>query len=112
MEEKTFFEKVYDVVRLIPEGRVTSYGAIAEAIGARKAARMVGYAMNNAHNVSPLVPAHRVLNRKGLLTGKNHFSTPNQMEELLLKEGINVKDNQVQNFKDIFWNPIDELGEF
>lgn len=112
MKEKTFFEKVYDVVSLIPEGRVTSYGAIAEAIGAKKAARMVGYAMNNAHNISPYIPAHRVLNRKGLLTGKNHFATPNQMEELLLKEGIEVRDNQVLNFKEIFWNPMEELGEF
>ncbi len=111
MQEKTFFEKVYDVVRLVPEGRVTSYGAIAEAIGAKKSARMVGYAMNNAHNISPYIPAHRVLNRKGLLTGKHHFSTPNQMEELLLTEGIEVRNNQVLNFKEIFWNPIDELGE-
>lgn len=112
MQEKSFFEKVYDVVRLIPKGRVTNYGAIAEAIGAKKAARMVGYAMNNAHSISPYIPAHRVLNRKGLLTGKNHFATPTQMEELLLKEGIKVKDNQVVNFEEIFWKPIDELGVF
>jgi len=112
MQEKTFFEKVYDVVRLIPKGRVTSYGAIAEAIGAKKSARMVGYAMNNAHNVTPYVPAHRVVNRKGLLTGKHHFADSNQMEDLLNKEGIQVKDNQVVNFKKVFWNPIEELGDF
>ncbi|MFT5620986.1 MAG: methylated-DNA-protein-cysteine methyltransferase-like protein [Bacteroidia bacterium] len=109
MKDLSFFESVYEVVRLIPKGRVTSYGAIAAAIGAKKAARMVGYAMNNGHIVEPPVPAHRVVNRKGLLTGRHHFSPPELMEELLVQEGINVKDNQIQNFHDYFWDPIEEI---
>ena len=96
------------MVRLIPTGRVTSYGAIAKYLGAAKSSRMVGWAMNNAHAL-PDVPAHRVVNRSGLLTGKGHFATPNTMQELLEKEGVNIKDNQVQNFEQVFWNPIDEL---
>lgn len=109
MENSSFYENVYQVVRLIPKGRVTSYGAIAAACGARKAARMVGYAMNNSHVVEPPVPAHRVVNRKGLLTGRHHFSPPELMEELLKSEGLVIKDNQIQNFDQHFWNPIKEI---
>lgn len=109
MKEDSFFENVYKVVRLIPKGRITSYGAIAAAIGAKKAARMVGYAMNGSHGVHPPVPAHRVVNRKGLLTGRHHFSPPELMENLLREEGIKVKDHQVLNFKELFWNPLEEI---
>lgn len=109
MKDHSFFENVYQVVRLIPKGRVSSYGAIGAAIGSRKSARMVGYAMNNSHGVEPFIPAHRVVNRKGLLTGRHHFSPPELMEELLKAEGIEIKDNQVQNFKEVFWDPIDEI---
>ena len=104
-----FFTNVYDVVRLIPKGRVTSYGAIAKYLGAVRSARMVGWAMNNAHSIEPPVPAHRVVNRVGVLSGKNHFSDAKAMEELLTKEGIEVRDDQVQNFDELFWDPIKEL---
>ncbi len=104
-----FFEAVYQLVRQIPRGRVTSYGAIAEALGTRSSARMVGWAMNGAHAVQPPVPAHRVVNRKGLLTGKIHFATPTQMQELLEGEGISVVEDQVQDFERLFWNPADEV---
>src|SRR4051812_26936008 len=93
--EESFFELVYEVVRQIPKGRVTSYGAIAAALGTKLSARMVGWAMNGAHRVKPKVPAHRVVNRNGLLTGKIHFEYPEQMQELLEKEGIKVLDDQV-----------------
>ncbi len=106
-ETLTFFEKVYQVARLVPYGRVTSYGAIANYLGARKSARMVGYAMNGSHNKD--VPAHRVVNRKGLLTGKHHFDGTNLMQQLLESEGIEVVDNQIQNFEKVFWNPSEEL---
>jgi len=105
----TFFEDVYDVVRQIPRGRVTSYGAIASYLGTKLSARMVGWAMNAAHTAKPKVPAHRVVNRFGALTGKNHFATPTLMEELLIKEKIFVKDNVVQNFEKLFWNPSENL---
>ena len=108
--DEPFFDLVYDVVRQIPKGRVTSYGAIAAALGTRKSARMVGWAMNNAHFITPKVPAHRVVNRQGLLTGKMHFATPTQMEELLQREGIVVVDDQIQNFQQHFWDPLEELG--
>ena len=98
-----FYEKVYAVVRKIPNGKVVSYGDIAEFIGTRGSARTVGYAMNNAHNVSPSVPAHRVVNRNGLLTGKHHFEFPNLMQELLESEGIEVIDDQIQNFEKLRW---------
>lgn len=104
-----FFTNVYDVVRLIPSGRVTSYGAIARYLGAPRSSRMVGWAMNNAHSL-PDVPAHRVVNRNGLLTGKMHFSTPSRMEELLKQEGIDVVDDQIQQFKVVFWDPSCELS--
>lgn len=106
-----FFQKAYAVCRLIPKGRVTTYGAIAKAIGAGKAARMVGWAMNNAHGQSPEVPAHRVVNRKGLLTGRLHFAHPLAMQQLLEGEGVEVKENQVLRFNELFWDPL-ELGTF
>ncbi|MCT4561626.1 MAG: MGMT family protein [Crocinitomicaceae bacterium] len=108
-KNKDFFDHVYEVVRLIPEGRVTNYGAIAKYLGAARSSRMVGWAMNAAHN-DPTIPAHRVVNRIGLLTGAAHFSTPTQMQEQLEKEGVEVKENQVQNFKKHFWDPSLELG--
>ena len=102
-----FFEKVYQVVRQIPEGRVSSYGAIARAIGSPQSSRMVGWAMNASHNVED-VPAHRVVNRMGLLTGKHHFDGTNLMQQLLENEGIEVIDNQIQQFDDVFWDPNKE----
>lgn len=109
VQERDFFADVMDVVRQIPRGRVTSYGAIARYIGAARSARLVGWCMNNAHAVKPTVPAHRVVNRNGLLTGKHHFGTPTQMEELLMKEGVKVKDDQVLDFAKKFWDPAVEL---
>ena len=103
-----FFEMVYEVVKLIPPGRVSSYGAIANYLGTRGSARMVGWAMNAAHNLNA-VPAHRVVNRYGLLTGKNHFEDPQRMEELLTTEGVMVKDDQIQDFAHHFWDPAIEL---
>ncbi len=105
---KDFFKDVYDVVRLIPEGRVTSYGAIARYLSTPRASRMVGWAMNAAGHF-PDVPAHRVVNRNGVLTGKLHFSTPTAMEEALLKEGIRVENDKIVDFKDHFWDPSQEL---
>ena len=102
-----FFDKVYDVAKQIPYGRVTSYGAIANYLGAARSARMVGYAMNGSHGKD--VPAHRVVNRKGLLTGKQHFDGTNLMQQLLESEGIKVIDNQIQDFEEVFWNPSEEL---
>ncbi|MFM9989754.1 MGMT family protein [Flavobacterium sp.] len=99
-----FFERVYVVVRQIPYGKVTSYGAIAKVLGTARSARMVGWAMNAAHNLED-VPAHRVVNRKGLLTGKHHFEGTNLMQQLLENEGIVVIDNQIQNFDTVFWEP-------
>ncbi|MEQ8477324.1 MGMT family protein [Fulvivirga sp.] len=104
----SFFQNVYDVVRLIPKGRVTSYGAIANYLGAKRSARMVGWAMNAAHGLDN-VPAHRVVNRVGLLSGKNHFSEPDRMEQLLKDEGITVVEDKVSDFKRIFWDPMTEL---
>lgn len=109
MPEKDFFDMVYQVVRLIPKGRVTSYGAIAEYLGAKTSSRLVGYAMNAAHRVKPKVPAHRVVNRNGLLTGKHHFETPYKMQELLEKEKVKIKNDKVIDFKKLFWNPATEL---
>jgi methylated-DNA-protein-cysteine methyltransferase-like protein len=111
MKDKfTFFEDVYAVVRLIPKGRVTSYGAIAKYLGVAKSARMVGWAMNACHEVLPPVPAHRVVNRLGVLSGKNHFQAPNEMENRLKEEGILVVDDQIQDFNHCFWNPSIELS--
>jgi methylated-DNA-protein-cysteine methyltransferase-like protein len=109
LDKPNYFELVYQVVREIPEGRVTSYGTIAHYLGLKSGARMVGYAMNAAHAL-PDVPAHRVVNRQGLLTGKHHFATPTRMEELLLAEGVQVDNDQVQDFSSRFWNPEIELG--
>ncbi len=105
----SFFENVYEVVRLIPKGRVTSYGAIARYLGTGGSARMVGYAMNAAHTQFPPVPAHRVLNRNGMLTGKHHFSSPEEMQLLLEREGVLVKKDTVENFSTLFWDPALEL---
>jgi methylated-DNA-protein-cysteine methyltransferase-like protein len=104
-----FFEMVYDVVREIPFGRVTSYGAIANYLGAKKSSRMVGWAMNASHGQKD-VPAHRVVNRNGMLTGKMHFSTPNEMQDKLMQEGIFVVDDRIQNFQTHFWDPEMELS--
>jgi methylated-DNA-protein-cysteine methyltransferase-like protein len=108
--DDNFFSLVYEVARQIPKGRVTSYGAIAACLGTKSSARMVGWAMNGCHRVKPKVPAHRVVNRNGLLTGKHHFNPPGIMEELLKKEGIKVKNDQVVDFKKLFWDPVEELG--
>lgn len=106
MSPKTnnFFQNVYEVCKLIPYGRVTSYGAIASYLGAARSARMVGWAMNNAHTM-PEIPAHRVLNREGALTGKFHFATLTTMQEMLELEGIMVIDDKVEDFKRVFWDP-------
>ena len=107
--EKDFFKMVYEVVKLVPEGRVTSYGAIANYLGSKSSSRVVGYAMNASHKIKPKVPAHRVVNKIGLLSGKQHFETPFQMEELLMKEKIVIKNDKVIDFKKIFWDPQKEL---
>ena len=109
MEESNFFDRVYEVVRLIPPGRVTSYGAIAAYLGTKGSSRMVGYAMQAAGRAFPPVPAHRVVNRQGLLTGKFHFGG-DLMQELLESEGIKVEENQVQDFKKLCWDPAVELA--
>ncbi len=108
--EESFFELVYEVARQIPRGRVTSYGAIAACLGARSSARMVGWAMNGAGRVKPKVPAHRVVNRIGMLSGKAHFRPPGMMEKLLKQEGVKVKNDQVVDFQKHFWDPARELG--
>lgn len=105
----SFFEDVHAVVRQIPKGRVTSYGAIAQYLGTRMSARMVGWAMNASHSAYPPVPAQRVVNRNGMLTGKHHFSPPQLMEELLKAEGIHVKEDTIVDFKKVFWDPSMEL---
>ena len=103
-DNENFFERVYEIVRQIPEGKVTSYGAIAKALGTARSARMVGWAMNASHNLED-VPAHRVVNRKGLLSGKHHFDGTNLMKQLLENEGIKVIDNQIVDFDKHFWEP-------
>lgn len=108
--DHNFFESVYQVVRQIPRGRVTSYGAIAAVLGTKLSARMVGWAMHGASNVKPKVPAHRVVNRNGMLSGKHHFATPSRMQELLEREGIKVKNDVIVDFKQRFWDPAEELG--
>lgn len=109
MDKESFFEDVYEVAKLIPEGRVTSYGAIAKYLGVARSARVVGWAMNGAVTKHD-VPAHRVVNRSGLLTGKNHFQTSTKMEELLKAEGVKVEQDQIIDFKNHFWDPMIELG--
>lgn len=108
-DHSSFFNDVYEVVKLVPVGRVTTYGAIANYLGTKGSARMVGWAMNAAHGLSD-VPAHRVINRLGLLTGKHHFETPTIMQERLEAEGVKVKDDKVQDFKVLFWDPNQELS--
>ena len=108
--QKDFFEMVFEVVRLVPKGRVTNYGAIAKYLGSARSSRMVGWAMNNAHKQQPKVPAHRVVNRNGMLTGKIHFETPTAMQEALEAEGIIIKDEVIQNFREHFWDPNIELA--
>jgi methylated-DNA-protein-cysteine methyltransferase-like protein len=108
--DESFFELVYEVARQIPKGRVTSYGAIAACLGTKSSARMVGWAMNGAHRVRPKVPAHRVVNRLGILSGKHHFSPPGIMEKLLRSEGVKVKNDQIIDFQKHFWDPVEELG--
>lgn len=107
--EQSFYEQVYEIVRLIPKGRVTSYVAIARSLGAAKSSRMVGYAMNNAHSLHPPVPAHRVVNARGLLSGRFHFSTPDLMQQMLENEGVQIENDQVKDFKNCFWDPALEL---
>ncbi len=109
MEKENFFENVYQVVKLIPEGKVTSYGAIAKYLGTAKSSRMVGWAMNNAHSDAS-IPAHRVVNKQGLLTGKHHFGINNEMQTLLENEGIKVEKDQIIDFKNHFWDPMIELN--
>lgn len=107
--DTNFYEQVYEIARLIPKGRVTSYGAIAKSLGAAKSSRMVGHAMAYAGTAHSKVPAHRVVNSSGLLTGKFHFSPPELMEDLLKSEGVEVKNDKVVNFKKVFWNPLEEI---
>lgn len=110
IKEYSFFADVYDVVRQIPKGKVTSYGAVATYLGTKLSARMVGWAMNAAGTAKPKVPAQRVVNRNGMLTGKHHFSMPTAMEEMLKKDGVSVKDDTVVDFKKRFWDPSEELA--
>lgn len=109
LSSNNFFEKVYQVTQLIPEGRVTSYGAIARYIGSPQSARMVGWALNSTTNLPGWIPAHRVVNRNGLLTGKAHFGGSNTMKELLESEGIAIEKDRIIDFKKIFWDPAVEL---
>jgi methylated-DNA-protein-cysteine methyltransferase-like protein len=110
MSETGFFERVYQVVLQIPPGRVSTYGAIAAYLGSPGAARMVGWAMNQSNTHPEFIPAHRVVNRKGLLTGKHHFQGKNLMQELLENEGALVVENRIVNFTELFWDPVRELG--
>jgi len=107
--EETFFIQVYQVVRQIPFGRITTYGAIASYLGMKGSARMVGWAMNYSHHVDQYVPAHRVVNRNGVLTGKHHFGSPDLMKQLLENEGILIDNDKVVNFHQLFWDPLKEL---
>ncbi|MGM5630363.1 MGMT family protein [Apibacter raozihei] len=106
MKDETFYEKVYQIVKKIPVGKVTTYGLIAEYLGTKKSARLVGYAMNNSHSLQ--IPAHRVVNRNGLLTGKHQFPIPTLMQELLENEGVIIKNDQIVNFTDCLWIPKDQ----
>jgi len=108
-EDNDFFSRVYEVTKLIPYGRVTSYGAIARFIGSGRSARMVGWALNVCHGRPEFIPAHRVVNRNGLLTGKHHFGNSSTMEQLLMNEGIIIEDDRIINFRERFWDPLTEL---
>lgn len=108
-DKRNFFADVYEVVKLIPPGRVTSYGAVAKYLGSAGSARIVGWAMLNAHTLSDRIPTHRVVNRQGLLTGRQHFRSPTEMQERLEAEGIPVQDDQIRNFEHYFWDPAKEL---
>jgi len=108
-KDESFFELVFQIARQIPKGRVTTYGAIAAALGTKLSARMVGWAMNGSHLVRPKIPAHRVVNRNGMLSGKMHFSYPEQMQKLLEKDGVKVSDDKVVDFEKRFWDPLKEL---
>ncbi len=109
MTAESFYDKVYDVARLIPKGRVTSYGAIANFLGTKGTSRMVGYAMLHCGGLQPPVPAHRVVNRQGMLTGKYHFPHPDLMQQMLESEGVKIENDQVKDFKKLFWDPAVEL---
>ena len=109
--DDSFFQRVFEVVKKIPHGRVTSYGAIAEYLGMKGSSRMVGWAMNASHTAEDNIPAHRVVNRNGDLTGKFHFASPDLMEELLLSEGVQIKNDRVVDFKNKYWNPNVELAQ-
>ncbi len=109
MKDESFFERVYEVVRQVPYGRVTTYGAIAEYLGSRISSRMVGWAMNKSHTGPDPVPAHRVVNRNGMLTGKHHFGGPDIMQQVLESEGIEISNDKVVNFKHLLWIPSEEL---
>ncbi len=109
MKNTNFFQDVYAVAKKIPYGRVTSYGAIARYLGSSKSARMVGWALNNCHTLNEFIPAHRVVNRNGMLTGKHHFGTPTTMQQLLENEGIKIVNDVIVNFKKLFWDPLKEL---
>ena len=108
--EKDFYQNIFDLVKVIPAGRVTSYGQIAKYLGAARSSRLVCWAMNQSHSQEEYIPAHRVVNRNGLLTGKMHFKTPETMANLLRSEGVSVKGDQIENFKLVFWDPFIELG--
>ncbi len=108
-KDENFFDLVFQVARQIPKGRVTSYGAIAVCLGTKLSARMVGWAMNGAGNTKPKIPAHRVVNRSGMLTGRHHFSPPEKMQQLLEKEGVKVENDKVVDFEKLFWNPAEVM---
>ncbi len=109
MSQPTYLDEIYEILALVPEGRVTTYGHIAEAIGSKKSARIVGWAMNRVHSVDPSLPAHRVVNRNGVLTGKHHFGDPDRMQKLLEKEGIRVENEKIMDFQNLLWIPLEEL---
>ena len=109
MSREDIYSYIYEIVRQIPKGRVSTYGAIAAAAGLKSGARLVGYAMNGAHRIKPKVPAHRVVNRNGLLTGKHHFAAPGEMQALLEREHIKVEQDRVVAFEELFWDPLKEL---
>ncbi len=112
MSNSDLYQNIYDVVRLVPKGRVTSYGAIAKYLGVARSSRVVGWALNQSHGLKPKVPAHRVVNRLGILSGKAHFSPPELMQKKLEEEGLIIINDQIQNFDEVFWNPLNEIESF